>query len=677
MPTLSPTLKQQLASQDLEQRSVNAIRCLAMDAVQKADSGHPGAPMGMADMAYVLWSRFLRFDPGRPDWPDRDRFILSAGHACMLQYALLHLTGYDLSLDDLKQFRQWGSRTPGHPEHGHTPGIETTTGPLGQGLSSAVGMAVAEAHLAARLNTDDFRAVDHRTWVIASDGDLMEGVQSEAASMAGEWKLGKLTVLYDDNHITIDGTTALSFDGEDKGKRYEAYGWHVQRVDGHDRAAVEKALEAARDETGRPSLIVARTHIALGAPTKQDTSDAHGSPLGEEEIKKTKEAYGWPPEKTFYVPDDVREHFGALGQRHVATREAWEAGFRAWREKHPEKAALWDALFAGEVAVPVEGRPTFETGKGIATRSASGKALGWLKPRVPALVGGSADLEPSNKTHNEGDVAFSAETPGGRYFHFGIREHGMAAVMNGMALHGGLLPFGGTFLIFSDYLRPSLRLAALMNAPVIYVFTHDSVFLGEDGPTHQPIAQLAALRAIPHMTVIRPADAVETVQAWEVAIARKGPVALSLTRQNVPVLDYAALGARGDVSRGAYVVSDGEEPPELIAFASGSEVHVTIEAAARLRKEGARIRVVSVPSWEIFLEQDESYRREVLAPEVTNRMAVEAAAPFGWERFTGLDGEIVGIRRFGASAPWEKIQEEFGFTPEAIAQVMRRRLGRG
>jgi transketolase len=677
LPTLSPTLKQQLASQELEQRCVNAVRCLAMDAVQNANSGHPGAPMGMADAAYVLWTRFLRFDPGHPDWPNRDRFILSAGHACMLQYALLHLTGYDLSLDDLKRFRQWGSRTPGHPEHGLTPGIETTTGPLGQGISNAVGMAAAEAHLAARLNTPDFAAVDHHTWVLASDGDLMEGVQSEAASLAGQWKLGKLAVVYDDNHITIDGDTALAFDGEDKGARYEAYGWHVQRVDGHDRAALEKALEAARAETGRPSLIVARTHIALGAPTKQDTAGAHGSPLGEDEIRKTKEVYGWPPDKTFYVPDDVREAFLTAGRRHVKTREAWESGFRAWREKHPEKAALWDALFSGEIAVPDEGRPAFETGKSMATRSASGKALGWLKPRVPALVGGSADLEPSNKTLNEGDVAFSAETRDGRYFHFGVREHGMAAVMNGMALHGGLLPFGGTFLIFSDYLRPSLRLAALMKAHVIYVFTHDSVFLGEDGPTHQPIAQLAALRAIPHLTVIRPADAVETVAAWELALGRRGPVALSLTRQKVPVLDYEGLGSRPDVSRGAYIVSDCEGTPELIAFATGSEVHVTVEAASRLRKDGARVRVVSVPSWEVFSEQDETYRRKVLAPEVANRMAVEAGAPFGWERFTGLEGEIVGIRRFGASAPWEKIQEEFGFTPEAIERAMRRRLSRG
>ncbi len=678
MDTTSVKLRDELSARSLEQRSVNTIRVLAMDAVQKADSGHPGTPMGLADVAYVLWTRFLKFDPGRPEWPDRDRFVLSAGHACMLQYALLHLTGYDLSLEDLKNFRQWGSPTPGHPEWGHTPGVETTTGPLGQGLSNAVGMAAAEAHLAARLNAGDLKVVDHHTWVLASDGDLMEGVQSEAASLAGQMGLGKLVVVYDDNHITIDGDTALAFDTEDKGKRYQAYGWHVQHVNGHDRPAVARALEAAAAETARPSLIVARTHIAVGAPTKQDTSDAHGSPLGEEEIRKTKELYGFDPDRHFQVDEDVRAHFREAGRRHVPTREAWEVTFRAWRKKYPERGDLWDRLHDPRLPEDAEERPEFETGKGVATRSASGKCLGWLKPRIPALVGGSADLEPSNKTMNDGDLAFSAGHPEGRYFHFGVREHGMAAIMNGMAVHGGLLPFGGTFLIFSDYLRPSLRLAALMRAHVIYVFTHDSVFLGEDGPTHQPIAQLPALRAIPHLTVLRPADARETVAAWEVAIGRKGPVALSLTRQNVPVLDYSALGADpAGVHRGAYVIRDCEGDPELIAFATGSEVHVTVEAARSLEGEGARVRVVSVPSWEIFFEQDEAYRTRILAPEVRQRMAVEAAAPFGWERFTGLDGEIVGIRRFGASAPWERIQEEFGFTPEAIAGVMRRRLGRG
>ncbi len=676
MSTLKTELQESLADQSLEQRAVNTIRCLAMDAVQKADSGHPGAPMGMADMAYVLWTRFLRFDPEHPQWPDRDRFVLSAGHACMLQYALLYLTGFDLGLDDIKQFRQWGSRTPGHPEYGLTPGIEVTTGPLGQGISNAVGMAAAEAHLAARLNTPEFSPVDHRTYVFASDGDLMEGVQSEAASLAGQMKLGKLIVCYDDNHITIDGDTALAFDGEDKGKRYEAYGWHVQRIDGHDREAVAAALEAARAETGRPSLIVARTHIALGAPNKQDTSEAHGSPLGEEEIRGAKRAYGFDPDVKFPVAADVLEHYRAAGRRNAPAREQWERDFAAWKQKNPEKGGLWDALHDPRIPGDAAGRPTFETGKMIATRSASGKALGWIKQHVPGLVGGSADLEPSNKTFNEGDVAFSAARRDGRYFHFGVREHAMAAIMNGMAVHGGLLPYGGTFLIFSDYLRPSLRLAAFMKAHVVYVFTHDSIFLGEDGPTHQPVAQLAALRAIPHMTVIRPADARETVAAWETAVSRKGPVALSLTRQDIPVLDYDGLGSRPEVARGAYVLLDCEGTPELIAFATGSEVYVTLQAAQSLASEGAKVRVVSVPSWEIFFEQDEEYRRRILAPEATNRMAVEAASPFGWERFVGMDGEIVGVDRFGESAPWEVIQEKFGFTAKAIEKVMRRRLDR-
>ena len=674
MSTTNPTWNEILGGQDLEQRAVNAIRVLAMDAVQKADAGHPGAPMGMADMAYVLWSRHLRFDPAAPDWPDRDRFVLSAGHASMLLYALLHLTGYDLPLREIESFRQWGSRTPGHPEHGLTPGVETTTGPLGQGLANAVGMAAAEAHLAARLNLPDFPVVDHRTWVIASDGDMMEGVQSEAASLAGHLGLAKLVVLYDDNRITIDGETALAFAHEDVGRRYEAYGWHVQRVDGHDRLALAAALEDARNETARPSLVAARTHIAAGAPTKQDTAASHGTPLGAEEVARTKAVYGWPAEPPFHVPDDVRTHYLALGTRHTESRRAWERLLGTYRERHPERAALWDALHAPAFPADRTGLPRFAPGTSAATRKASGKALSWLLPRVPSLLGGSADLTPSNNTKAGEEAPFSRANRAGRYVHFGVREHAMAAAMNGMALHGGILPYGGTFLVFSDYLRPALRLSALMQTRVVFVFTHDSVLLGEDGPTHQPIAQLAALRAIPGLTVIRPSDANETVLAWEVALERKGPVALALTRQDLPVLDPDALGARGDLRRGAYVLLEPPGDLDLIAFATGSEVHPTVEAARRLNAAGARVRVVAVPSWEIFFEQEAAYRRDVLAPGVSRRVAVEAGAPFGWERFVGLEGTLLGMRTYGASAPWKVLQEKFGFTSEAVEAALARRL---
>jgi transketolase len=653
---------------------VNAIRVLAMDAVQKANSGHPGAPLGMADLAFVLWSRFLRFDPERPDWPDRDRFVLSAGHASMLQYALLHLFGYDLPLSQIQEFRQWGSRTPGHPEH-DTSGVEITTGPLGQGLATAVGMAIAERSLAARLPGPEFNIVDHHTYVIASDGDMMEGVQSEAASLAGHLRLGKLVVLYDDNGITIDGSTDLSFATEDVAARYEAYGWHAQRVDGHDRPALEAAITAAVAEGGRPSLVAARTHIAYGAPGKQDTSASHGSPLGEEEIRLTKEAYGWPSLDPFFVPDEVRDRFRELGRRHQPTRRAWDKRFSEWGEAHPEGADLWQDLHHPSPPDPA-GRPTFDPAKKVATRAASGKTLSWLVPRVPALLGGSADLTPSNLTMTGEEGVFAAENPAGRYLHFGIREHAMAAAMNGMALHGGVLPFGGTFLIFSDYLRPALRLSALMGTRVIYVFTHDSIFLGEDGPTHQPIAALPALRAIPHLTVIRPSDPEETVRAWELALERRGPVALSLTRQGLPVLDREGLGCKAGLERGAYVLLEVEDP-RLIAFATGSEVHLTLEAARQVNGEGGRVRVVAVPSWEIFEEQEAAYREEVLAPDVTNRMAVEAASPFGWERFVGMAGEVVGMTGFGASAPAGVLAEKFGFTVPAVAAVMKRRLAGG
>jgi transketolase len=663
-------LKERLAAQDLEQRSVNAIRVLSLDAVERAQSGHPGTPMGLADVAYVLWSSFLRFDPTRPDWPNRDRFVLSAGHACMLQYAMLYLLGYDLSLEDLRQFRQFGSRTPGHPEKGHTVGVETTSGPLGQGISTAVGMAIAERHLAARLNTPGFNVIDHRTVVIASDGDMMEGVQAEAASVAGHLGLGKLIVIYDDNRITIDGSTSLAFSTEDVAARYAAYGWHVTHVDGHDRKSVHEALLAADAESERPSLIVARTHIAIGAPTKQDTAEAHGSPLGAEEVKRVREAYGWH-EEPFVIPEAIHDHFLEMGRAHFERRKTWEETFANWKQRFPERAAIWDAIVRPAPPSTDEGRPSWKPGTMVPTRKASHKALEWLKPRVPSMLGGSADLTPSNLTETGEDASFSKDNPAGRYFHFGVREHAMAAIMNGLAL-SGLRPYGGTFLIFSDYLRPSLRLASIMQTPVVYVFTHDSIFLGEDGPTHQPIAALAALRAIPGMTVIRPADAPETLRAWEVALERGGPVALCLTRQDVPVLDHDAPEVEDDLRRGAYILFGGGGPADLIAFATGSEVWVTLEAARAVAKDGLKTRVVAVPSWELFFEQDADYQRRILAPEITARLAVEAASPFGWERFVGMNGVIHGINRFGASAPWKVLQKEFGFTPDAIADMMRR-----
>lgn len=674
MAPSNSTLPSQLCGQDLEQRSVNAIRVLAMDAVQKANSGHPGAPLGMADLAYVLWSEFLAFDAEHPQWPNRDRFILSAGHACMLQYALLHLTGYALPLAEILNFRQWGSMTPGHPEVHHTPGVETTTGPLGQGLATAVGFAMAEAHLAARLNTPDFAAVDHFTYVIASDGDMMEGVQSEAASFAGHVGLGKLVVLYDDNKITIDGTTELAFSTEDVGARYAAYGWHVQRIDGHDRVAIAEAIRAARKTTDRPSLICARTHIGAGAPTKQDTSESHGSPLGAEEIAGTKVALGWPSNEPFFIPEEVRSHYRKLGQRGRPAREQWEAGFATYRQRHPERAALWDALHTPKA--PGGTRPEYKPGDNVPTRKASGKALGWLLKEFPGLIGGSADLTPSNNTQVGEDAPYSASNPAGRYVHYGIREHAMTAIMNGIALHGGLIPYGGTFLVFADYLRPSLRLAALMGTKIICVFTHDSILLGEDGPTHQPIATLASLRAIPGLTVLRPADANETVAAWDLAITRPGPVALALTRQDLPVLDFTTLGARADIRRGAYVLLEPANEPELILFATGSEVAPAVDAAQRCNASGAQVRVVAVPSWEIFSEQDPAYQRSVMAPQVTQRVAVEAASPFGWERFVGLEGTIIGINRFGASAPWKVLRQQFGLDADGIEAVLRRHLDR-
>lgn len=657
-----------LADTSLEQRAVNAIRVLAMDAVQQANSGHPGLPMGAADMAYVLWNRFLKHDPADPEWINRDRFVLSGGHGSMLLYALLHLTGYDLPLDEIKNFRQWNSKTPGHPEVGHTPGVEATTGPLGQGISMAVGMAMAEAHLASRLNTDNHRLIDHFTYVLATDGDMMEGVQAEAASLAGHLGLSKLIVLYDDNRISIDGSTDLAFT-EDVARRYDAYDWHIQRVDGHDREAVAASILNAQHESDRPGLIVARTHIALGSPNKQDSASSHGSPLGPDEVAATKKVYGWPAEPAFHVPDEVREHFLESGRRCQDVHTEWERTLLAYRQD-PARAELWDGCFTQKATFSSHDRPSYEVGKSTATRKASGNALAWLSPQIPGLWGGSADLAPSNMTFVDGQHAFSSHDYSGRNLHFGVREHAMGAALNGMALHGGIVPYGGTFLVFADYMRPAMRLSALMKTRVVYVMTHDSVFLGEDGPTHQPIAHLASLRAIPGMTVIRPGDGEETTQAWELALKRSGPTVLSLTRQGLPTLDRQALGIPKDaLITGGYIAMDVEDP-ETVVFATGSEVYPSIQAAARLNAQGRRIRVVALPSWELFAEQDEAYRNRVLTTNASHRVAVEAGSTFGWERFTGRNGLVIGLTDFGASAPAGVLGREFGFTSEAIEKVL-------
>ena len=652
-----------------DQLCINTIRTLAMDAVQKANSGHPGLPMGAAAMAYVLWTRFLRHHPTNPSWPNRDRFILSAGHGCMLLYSLLHLTGYDLPLDELKRFRQWGSRTPGHSEYGLTPGVETTTGPLGQGFGNGVGMAIAERFLANHFNRPGYRIVDHYVYAIVSDGDLMEGISSEAASLAGHLGLGKLIYLYDDNRITIDGSTSLAFT-ENVGQRFEAYGWHVQRVDGNDLKEVEAALSAAQAATERPSLIIARTHIAYGSPNKQDTAEAHGAPLGEEEIKLTKRALGWPLEPAFYIPDEALAHFREALQQGRAWEALWQAQFDAYAAAHPELAAEWRTVMSGRLPEGwADKLPAFTPGGGsMATREASGKVLNAIAPHLPTLIGGSADLTPSNNTYLKGYGDFQRDNVGARNLHFGVREHAMGSILNGMALHGGVIPYGGTFLIFSDYMRPAIRLAALSHIHVIYVFTHDSIGLGEDGPTHEPIEHLASLRAMPNLTVIRPADANETAVAWRVALEhRGGPVALALTRQKLPVLDRTTLASADLLRRGAYVLADTSNGrPNIVLIATGSEVQLALEARQRLAARGIGARVVSMPSWELFEQQPDSYRDEVLPPSVTARLAIEAASPHGWHRYVGTMGAVIGMTRYGASAPYHVLMEQFGFTADNV-----------
>ncbi|MGO8684878.1 MAG: transketolase [Thermoleophilia bacterium] len=667
-------------SRTLEERCINTIRFLAVDAVQKANSGHPGLPMGAAAMAYTLFTRHLRFDPSDPAWPDRDRFVLSAGHGSMLLYSLLHLTGYDLSLDDLRAFRQWGSKTPGHPERGHTVGVETTTGPLGQGFANAVGMAIAERFLGATFNGAGPAVMDHVTYVLAGDGDMMEGISSEAASFAGHQKLGKLIVLYDDNHITIDGSTDLAFT-EDVGERFEAYGWHVQRVvDGNDVAAVDAALVTAKAETGRPSLIAVRNHIGFGAPDKQDTAKAHGEPLGVEEVKLAKENLGWPLEPQFLVPADVKAFYEQAGERGQAAHAAWRERSVAWRAADAARAAAWDSAWSRGLPSGWDADlPVFAADGGLATRAASGQVINALAAHLPTLIGGSADLAPSNNTWINGVPDQEAVTPPGRNFHFGVRVHAMAAIANGLAVHGGVRPYVATFFVFTDYMRPAMRLAALMGQPVIHVLTHDSVGLGEDGPTHQPVEHLAILRATPNWTELRPADANETVEAWKLALQHdNGPVALVLTRQKLPTIDRTKYAPASGIARGAYVLADaaGDSLADLILIASGSEVQLVLAAHERLAAEGVRSRVVNMTSFHLFERQDVAYRESVLPAACRRRLAVEAAVSFGWRRWVGDAGDIIALDHFGASAPAETIFEQFGFTAENVYQRAKALMSR-
>ena len=659
----------------LEDLAINAVRTLSMDAVQRAESGHPGTPMALAPLGYVLFMRHLRHDPADPSWPDRDRFVLSCGHASMLLYSMLHLTGYELTLDDLKQFRQWESRTPGHPEYGYTPGVETTTGPLGQGVGNAVGMAVAEAHLAALFNRDGHRIVDHHTYFVCSDGDLMEGLSHEAASFAGHFKLHKLIGFYDDNKITIDGSTELTY-SDDAAMRFEGYGWHVQRVnDVNDLDALDAAIERAKAETDRPSMIVLRTHIGFGSPNRQDTAKAHGEPLGVEEIRLTKAALGWPSSEPFELPEEAVTHWRTARTRGLELRTSWRKRWDAYCAAFPAEAAELERRLTGELPDGWDaGIPEFTKDNGaVASRAASGVVLNAIAKRVPELMGGSADLSPSNNTVLKDASTFAPGNHAGRNVHFGIREHGMGAIMNGMALHGGVRPYGGTFLVFSDYMRPAIRLAALMHQPVVYVFTHDSIGLGEDGPTHQPVEQLGALRCIPNLLVIRPADASETTQAWRVALAhRSGPVALVLTRQKLGFIDRDAHASAAGLARGAYVLADAEGgAPRVVLVSSGSEVALILDARTQLQQLGIPTRAVSMPSHELFARQDAAYRDAVLPPDIP-RIAVEAAHPMSWYRWTGSRGAIIGIDRYGASAPYQDVYKGLGLTVERIVEEARR-----
>jgi len=666
-----------MTSQELQDKAINCIRFLSADAVQQAKSGHPGMPMGAAAMAYTLWTRHLKFDPSDPRWPDRDRFVLSAGHGSALLYSMLHLAGYDLPLDELKRFRQLGSKTPGHPELGETPGVETTTGPLGAGFSMGVGMALAAQHLEAKYNQPDLPIVDHFIYAIVSDGDLMEGVASEAASFAGHQKLGRLIYLYDDNHITIDGPTELAFT-EDRVRRFEAYGWHTVVVpDGNDVEAIDKAIQTAKRDP-RPSLIACRTHIGFGLPTKQDKSSAHGEPPGDEELAGAKEKLGWPVEPRFLVPDDVREHFRPAAERGRKAHAEWTKLMQRYAKAHPEWGAQFTRTQAGKLPYGLEKLlPVVPADpKGVATRAAFGKALNATAGALPELIGGSADLTPSNQTSIKDGGDFTPEARGNRYLRFGVREHAMGAILNGIALHGGLLPYGGTFMVFADYMRPQVRLSALMQQRVIYIYTHDSIGVGEDGPTHQPIEHLASLRAIPNLVVLRPADANETNLAWLAALERSnGPTALALTRQALPVYDRDRYASADGLRLGAYVMADlGNGKPSLILMASGSEVELIVAAAEKLVEGGIPVRLVSFPSWELFEAQPESYRRQVLPEGMRARVAVEAGVSLGWERYVGDKGVVLGINRFGASAPYKEVYKLVGLTVENVVAAAHKAL---
>lgn len=670
---------------DLQNRAINTIRFLSADGVQQANSGHPGLPMGAAAMAYTIWTRHLRHNPRNPRLPNRDRFILSGGHGSMLLYSLLYLTGYDLSKNDLKNFRQWGSRTPGHPEYGVTPGVEVTTGPLGQGFANGVGMAIAQAHLAAQFNKlPQYSLIDHYIYAIVTDGDLMEGVASEAASLAGHLRLSKLIYLYDDNRISIEGSTDITFT-EDRAARFEAYGWNVLRVpDGNAIETIDSAIKAAKAQVTktdpRPTLIICRTHIGYGLPTRQDTEKAHGEPPGEVELNGAKEKLAWPLEPRFYIPEDVLDHFRLSIQRGKQLEKEWLARLRGYWVEYPELAAELERRLVGKL--PPDWRsalPEFPAdSKGLATRAASGKVINAMAVKLPELIGGSADLAPSTNTWIMDSVDFQPKTPAGRNLHFGVRENAMGSIVNGMAVNGGVIPYGSTFLVFSDYMRPAIRLSALSHYPSIWVFTHDSIGVGEDGPTHQPVEHLAALRAFPGLVVIRPADANETAVAWQVAIERRdGPTALALTRQAVPTLDRSIFALASGLERGAYILKDlGDGKPQIILMASGSEVSLIVEAGKQLAAEGINVRLVSFPSWELFTAQDLGYQQTVLLPGVKARLAVEAGVRLGWERWVGSEGEVISVGRYGASAPAKVVFQEYGFTVENIVNKANKILGR-
>jgi len=663
----------------IDRLCIDTIRCLTMDAVEKADSGHPGMPMGAAPMGYLLFDRFMRYNPRNPAWFDRDRFVLSAGHGSMLLYSLLHLSGFDLPMEELMEFRQWRSMTPGHPERGDTPGVETTTGPLGQGFANAVGMAVAEAFLAATFNRPDgshqgLSLVDHHTYCICSDGDLMEGVSAEAASLAGHLGLGKLICLYDDNDISIEGSTELAFT-EDVARRFEAYDWHVEMVeDGNDLSAIAGALERARRDRTHPSLICVRTHIAWGSPM-QDQAESHGAPLGEENIRQTKRSLGFPPDEHFHVPGEVREHMAQAVTRGRQAEDEWQERLGRYREQFPEWAALFERVVAGEPPDDWDADlPVFGPEDGpMATRNASGEVINAIKDRLPTLIGGSADLAPSTKTIMEGEGDFSAQHRGGRNMHFGVREHAMGGIVNGMALHGGVIPYGATFLVFSDYMRPAIRLSALMGADVHWVFTHDSIGVGEDGPTHQPVEHLMSLRTIPNLAVIRPADANETAVAWRIAVERRGPVAMALTRQKLPILDAERYPVREGAARGGYVLAEADGDLHVILVATGSEVSLALEAREVLQAEGIGTRVVSLPCWEVFEEQGAEHIDRVL-PAGVPKLAIEAGVTLGWERWVGQDGDVIGLDRFGASAPGGTLMEKMGFSVGNVVERAKRLL---